>query len=321
MSDVHESFNLGKALEVHSVDAKACDVCGCLVSYIVLSYNHKNYIEKAINGIKNQTYKNIELIVVDDGSTDGSAELLHELQKSKKFKLIVQENSGVVAALNRGVSESAGDFVVPHASDDVSEADRTEKQLASFHGDGTIGFVVGGVRKISEFGEVLEPWHIENNEIFKFDDFIQGKARPIAVSCMYRGDLIRNILPLDAALPFEDVQLYWRITELGYSCLVDGSACVINYRILPGSLGRSNKLKLHFGFLKFIEQYKGHPDYQSALSRAKGGIFSEMAERAKTDAVKYYFLNSKHISLNDSIRGCVKILMPRFLIAKFKKKF
>lgn len=292
-----------------------------LVSYVVLSYNHKKYIKQAIDSILQQTYKNIELIVIDDGSTDGSAELLAEMQKIFLFKLILQKNSGVVSALNRGVAETTGDFVVPHASDDISEINRTESQVKLFSENENIGFVVGGIRKISETGDVLVQWYPEKSSIFDFDDFLKGKARAIAVACMYRGDLIRKLIPLDVSLPFEDVQLYWGVTEAGYKCLVNEDVCVINYRIVKNSLGRTNKTNLHFGFLKFVEKFKSHPNFRIALTRAKGGVFGAIAEVEKIKAIKYYFLNYSDLPFKFSIRGWLKIIFPNILISKFRKKY
>ena len=292
-----------------------------LVSFVVLSYNHKSFVKQAIESIVNQTYRAIEIVVIDDGSTDGSFELLIDLQREYGFKLIAQQNAGVVAALNRGVAETNGFYVIPHASDDVSELDRVERQIASFNGNEKIGFVVGGIRKISEYDQILEEWHPEKQRVYLFDDFVLGRAKATAVGCMYRGDVIRRVVPLDVSLPFEDVQLYWAVTSLGFECFNDGSICVVNYRIMPNSLGRSNKIKLHHAFLKFINRYKWHKFYQVALVRAKGGIFSQMSESDPVGAVKYWVKNIDELSIRDQVRGLIKIIIPRSILFRIKRKF
>ncbi|MDA9580498.1 glycosyltransferase family 2 protein, partial [Luminiphilus sp.] len=89
------------------------------VSVIIPSYNHKRYIEAAILSVKKQTYEPIELVVVDDGSTDGSVDLLLELRKEFGFQLKCQKNVGVCATLNRGIAEMAsGSYIALLASDD-----------------------------------------------------------------------------------------------------------------------------------------------------------------------------------------------------------
>lgn len=101
-----------------------------LVSVIIPSYNHLNYVEIAIRSVIDQTYKNIELIVVDDGSSDGSTELLKKLQLELGFNLVLQENSGVCRTLNRGVQAlSKGELLCILASDDYFHPLKIEKQV------------------------------------------------------------------------------------------------------------------------------------------------------------------------------------------------
>ena len=91
-----------------------------MISVIVPVYNVEEYLEECLESIKNQTYTNIEVILVNDGSTDGSREICEWFcQKDSRFKLINQENQGQSVARNRGVKESAGEFIMFVDSDDV----------------------------------------------------------------------------------------------------------------------------------------------------------------------------------------------------------
>lgn len=83
-----------------------------LISVIVPVYNVKEYLEFCVNSIRNQTYTNMEIILVDDGSTDGSAELCDELAKcDKRIRVLHQTNQGAAAARNKGVDASKGDYI------------------------------------------------------------------------------------------------------------------------------------------------------------------------------------------------------------------
>lgn len=102
-----------------------------VVSVVMPSYNHVDYIQRAIESVRAQTHGAVELVVIDDGSTDGSVELLKELQARHGFTLICQANAGVCRALNRGVREGAtGKYIALLASDDLWAPDKLERQLA-----------------------------------------------------------------------------------------------------------------------------------------------------------------------------------------------
>jgi alpha-1,3-rhamnosyltransferase len=100
-----------------------------LVSVIIPCYNHEKYLEQSILSVINQTYKNIELIVIDDGSKDKSVELIKNLQKTSDFKFIAQENIGVCKTLNKAVKLSVGKYISILASDDYWEITKIEKQV------------------------------------------------------------------------------------------------------------------------------------------------------------------------------------------------
>ncbi|MDE6907298.1 MAG: glycosyltransferase family 2 protein, partial [Lachnospiraceae bacterium] len=82
------------------------------VSIIVPLYNRKKTIGRCLDSLMRQTLKNIEIVVVDDGSTDGGAEVVKECQKSDpRIRLLVQENRGLGAARNAGIRESCGEYL------------------------------------------------------------------------------------------------------------------------------------------------------------------------------------------------------------------
>ena len=91
-----------------------------MISVIVPVYNVEEYLEECLESIQHQTYTDIEIILVNDGSTDGSRDICERFcQKDSRFKLINQENQGLSAARNRGVKESIGEYIMFVDSDDV----------------------------------------------------------------------------------------------------------------------------------------------------------------------------------------------------------
>ena len=89
------------------------------VSVIIPCYNCEKYLEEGIKSILNQSYKNIELIIVDDGSTDKSIEIANKYSSKGKLHLIQQEHCGVSVARNLGIKKSTGDYIFFMDADDT----------------------------------------------------------------------------------------------------------------------------------------------------------------------------------------------------------
>ncbi|MCY7170212.1 glycosyltransferase family 2 protein [Streptococcus mitis] len=101
-----------------------------MISVIVPVYNVEEYLEECLNSIQHQTYTDIEVILVNDGSRDGSKEICERYcQQDSRFHLINQENKGLSGARNRGMTESKGEFITFVDSDDVIKDDMLEQLL------------------------------------------------------------------------------------------------------------------------------------------------------------------------------------------------
>ena len=100
------------------------------ISVIVACYNHAHYLESSIESIINQTYENLEVIIVDDGSSDNSQEVMKKIgEKYPRIILVgLSENFGKWHALNVGVQMSSGEIITSHDADDVALQDRIERQ-------------------------------------------------------------------------------------------------------------------------------------------------------------------------------------------------
>ena len=94
-------------------------------------YNAEGFLANAINSVLNQTYSNFEFVIVDDGSTDGSAGILAQFARTDpRVRVIRQPNGGPAAAANTGLRAAIGDIVMKFDSDDIMMPDRIERQLA-----------------------------------------------------------------------------------------------------------------------------------------------------------------------------------------------
>ena len=98
------------------------------VSVIMPVYNVEKYVEEAAKSVLNQSFEDLELIIVNDGSTDRTPDIIDDLN-DPRVKIIHQENAGSVPARNRGLKESVGKFIAQHDADDISAPDRIKKQV------------------------------------------------------------------------------------------------------------------------------------------------------------------------------------------------
>lgn len=111
-----------------------------MISVIMPFYNAERYITRSVLSILCQNYKNIELILIDDGSTDSSAEIVSRI-KDDRIVFLKQKNKGLTKSLNIGLSISRGDYIARHDADDFSIFNRFEKQIQILEEDESLSFL------------------------------------------------------------------------------------------------------------------------------------------------------------------------------------
>ena len=118
------------------------------VSIIIPIFNAEKHLKNVINSVLNQTYKNIELILVNDGSTDGSLAICDSFLYDKRVKVITQENSGVSVARNKGIENAIGDWIMFVDSDDYIECNIISSMIESMENSNVkLDFVFCGFKK------------------------------------------------------------------------------------------------------------------------------------------------------------------------------
>lgn len=132
------------------------------VSVVIPSYNHERYIVEAIESVRRQTMTDWELIVIDDGSTDGSWSVLTEFSKKcgdARIRIERQKNAGSHATLNRAIGLTRAPFIAILNSDDRYASNRLERMLEEAQAAGGSAFVVSAVTLIDEQGKEFGPDH------------------------------------------------------------------------------------------------------------------------------------------------------------------
>lgn len=146
---------------------------GPLISVIIPSYNHERFIKECVDSVLEQTYENFELIIIDDGSKDETADILKSY-KDNRIHLVFQENAGAHNAINRGLSLAKGEYLTILNSDDVYMKNRLElimeyllKNLEVSMVSSYIEIIDANSKKlgIKQAWRNMEPWVIEHKEI------------------------------------------------------------------------------------------------------------------------------------------------------------
>jgi glycosyltransferase involved in cell wall biosynthesis len=123
------------------------------ISAIIPTYNYGRFLREAIDSVLAQTYPVLELIVVDDGSTDDTPQILASY--GDRVRAIFQTNGGVGVARNRGIAQARGEYVAFLDSDDVWLSRKLEKEIALFDADPDLGLVHSGAETFDNSGKTL----------------------------------------------------------------------------------------------------------------------------------------------------------------------
>ena len=129
-----------------------------LVSVIIPVYNAEAHVGQAISSALDQTYENIEVLVVDDGSTDDSADIVESMvAEDTRVEVIRQENKGVAAARNRGIRQAKGEYIAPLDADDRWFMPKLERQVDRMvEGGPALGLVYSWWLYINQRGEIFQ---------------------------------------------------------------------------------------------------------------------------------------------------------------------
>lgn len=187
---------------------------GCMISVIMPVYNAEKYLKSSIESVLAQSYKNYEFIIVNDGSTDASIDIIQEF-KDPRIKCISNEkNSGIVYTLNKGLSISNGEFIARIDADDLCCADRFETQVGFLIKNKRIGLCSGHIIKINDFGEEMGKVKFPiSNEACNLK-FLFGN--PIAhPASMFRKSLALKVGGYTAGSePAEDLDLWLKLSNI-----------------------------------------------------------------------------------------------------------
>jgi glycosyltransferase involved in cell wall biosynthesis len=241
------------------------------VSVIIPAYNRSSLLRLTVESVLAQTYPNVEIIVVDDGSTDDTAEVMKSYVEQGRIIYIRQANQGHSGARNTGIRSSSGEYLAFLDHDDLFMPRKLERQVQVLDTRPEIGLVHCGYYHVDEDGNLLEKvWGLPEGMVLK--EPVCGNPLWSGAPLMRR-QCLDQVGFFDPALWCEDTDMWLRIAQAGYQF-----ACVQEplgkHRVLLDS-EMSNVDRLEHGIIATLDKVFGDPDLPADVvavkHRAYGG--------------------------------------------------
>ena len=243
-----------------------------LVSVLMPAYNHQEYIEDALQSVVDQTYQNIELVVVNDGSTDGTGRMIENfVRRNPAFatKYLEQENQGICRTLNTALAMSSGEYIALLASDDVFVKEKLEQQVCFMETNKNIGLVFSDhyfLRDGKVLGIKATDYKPRTRSLFKnsiqnvdlYSYLLTENLIP-ALTVMMRRVCVETVGEFDTSLIAEDYDMWLRISKKYPIAFID--APLAYYRVHEANVSNNavsaERIKLTLTIMR--KQYREEP--------------------------------------------------------------
>ena len=272
-----------------------------LVSVIALCFNHERFVEEAILSVLNQTYPNIEIIVVDDASTDHSQSVIHQLiQEHENIKCIpLDKNVGSCAAFNIGYKSSKGAYVIDFATDDILLPTRIEKGVMALQNAGDeVGVNFCNAHLVNESNTFLSEFYETDKSGKALEPPKQGDIYSMLIKRYFicpptlfsKREVFEYLNGYDEHLTYEDFDFLIRSSRKYKYCYTD--EVVVNRKIVANSMStkqyvyKSEQMRSTFIICKKIAKLNSNASEYKAL---KSRIYYEMRQCIRTGNIGLLF--------------------------------
>ncbi len=214
-----------------------------LISVILPVYNAENYLAESIKSILNQTFKDFELILINDGSTDGSEDIILSFDDERIVYIKNDINLKLIKSLNKGIRAAKGYYISRMDADDIALPNLFEKQLAVFKRDSNVDIINIRSFLMTENGLTYRRSNsiiTVNHDVHAHIVFLQNLISHPGV--MLKADILKlhEYCENEKEVPFQDVDLWNRLLNHGHYCYTIDE-CLLLYRNTP--TGVTNTLR------------------------------------------------------------------------------
>ena len=248
------------------------------VSVVISVYNDADFIEESLNSLLQQTFDDFEIIVVNDGSTDNSADILQTMQQREgRIRVITQENQGLTMALINGCQAAQGEFIARQDGDDWSHAARLQNQVDALEENADLAFVSCRAEGITKEGHVLESIERPSDPTLATKELrFDRQGPPAHGTVMFRRHVYETVGGYRPEFYFsQDSDLWLRMAEVG------------QIRYLPDVLYRYRRDAESLSSVRHDVQYEfGEIGQACHAVRLNGGDEAELLAQAAALAAK-----------------------------------
>jgi len=241
-----------------------------LVSVIVCVYNAGEYLRSSVESVLAQTYPDLEVMIVDDGSTDGCMATIADLA-DPRIRILRQANAGKPSALNRALGEATGEFYAVHDADDLSHPERIARQVRCMRAHAGAAAVFCGYDLILDDRRIA-PKFAAKDEARCRRDIDRMEMPGHDPTAMYRRSMVKD-MQYDVELPIvEGFDYVLRVGER-FAMVVLGE-CLYSYRIHWNTVTKrdpSARMRLFHAALQKVRARRGLPVESATAAMPAGG--------------------------------------------------
>lgn len=233
------------------------------VSVIVPAYNVSTYIADALKSLERQSFKEFEVLIVDDGSTDDTAEIVQTFcQRDSRFRLLQKPNGGLASARNYGIRQARGEYIALLDGDDIYEPDKLITHVIQLDRSSKIGVVYSASRAIRDDGKPT--FMVLSGKPIKSDPLVALLCKNFVghgSNAVFRRSIFEEVGGFDETLPScEDVDFWLRIAATRHWDFYLVPEVLCGYRVRPSGLSFNVQQMQHSRETAIESAYQRSPE-------------------------------------------------------------
>lgn len=295
-----------------------------LVSVVIPSYNHQDFVQHTIQSVLDQDYENIELIIIDDGSSDNSVEKIKEMvekceRRFRRFEFRSRANKGLCITLNEALEWCNGEFFSVVASDDIWLPYKTKTQVELFLNpeNSNVAVISGEMIEIDSKGKMSNEavFTPRNVSFYDFKNIYYGEARILAPTAMIKMTCFEKTGGYKSDVIIEDFYMWLAITKLGYT-IMSINKKLAKYRIHDGNTF-SNIEKMHEAKVDILKHFNSNQKmFSEAMHLNNVKDFKVATIHQKIYAIKILSSGKINPTSREIIPYLAVLCMPKVIFIK-----